>query len=133
MTMCVLRIAGPDFRVDDFLAESPFDVIAVYRKGDPRRPASRGPATTSGFNVEVGGLDYDLKSQSDAAIEFIERHRQELERARNYDGVRFMSLDFATEFRDVAVQNERFPAELIAAAASVGLAIDLTLYPPASS
>lgn len=130
MPSCVLRISGCDFAVDRFLAESAFVPCAVYRKGEKRRPASRGAVNMSGCNVDIGGLENDIAAQSEEAVRFIQSFRQELDRARTYEGVEHIVLEFATQFRDVAVQSERLPAELVAAAASVGLEIEITLYPP---
>jgi hypothetical protein len=130
MPSCVLRISGCDFDVDRFLAESSLIPVAVYRKGDRRRPASRGISSMSGFNVDIGGADDDIADQSAAAIRFISANRQELERAHTDPGVEDLVLDFATQFRDVAVQGESFPADLVAAAGSVGASIAITLYPP---
>ncbi|MBV8897231.1 MAG: hypothetical protein JO051_12015 [Acidobacteriaceae bacterium] len=41
-----------------------------------------------------------------------------------------LALDFATQSRDDAVQNERLSAEVIAAAASMGMEIEMSIYPP---
>lgn len=130
MPNCVLRISGSDFAVDQFLSDSVFVPCVVYRKGEARRPASRGVSTISGFNLGVGGPDNDIAGQSVEALRFIHLQQEELDRARTYPGVEYMVLDFATEFREVAVQSEFLSAEVVAAAASVGLALEITLYPP---
>lgn len=39
------------------------------------------------------------------------------------------ALDFAIEWRNVAVQNDNFPAELVLEAGSLGLALEVSHYP----
>ena len=134
MPGCVLRVSGSSFDVDGFLRDTSFDVIAVYRKGDTKgRPKSRGPLTTSGFNVLVSDDDDDLERQSRDAIRFLRDHESEMRRARLYPGVEFTFLDFSTSFRDVAVQSERFSPDIVSAAGTLGLGIELSLYPPSST
>lgn len=80
--------------------------------------------------MEAGEAENDIAAQAAEVVHFIRSHRAELERARTYPGVEHMVLDFATLFRDAVVQSERLPADLIAEAASAGMEIEISLYPP---
>ena len=131
MPICVLRIAGEHFAVDEFLRDSSFRPIAIYRKGQARHSTSRRRSNTSGLNLEVGETADDIAAQSAEAVRFIRANRAELARARTYPGVERLVLDFATSFRDVIVQTERFSAELVAEAASAGMEIEISIYPVA--
>jgi len=80
--------------------------------------------------VDVGGAENNIASQAAEAVRFIRASRAELIRTRSYPGVEHMTLDFATVYRDVVVQSERLPADLVAEAASVGMEIEISFYPP---
>jgi hypothetical protein len=121
-----------DFAVDDFLATSTFVPIAVYRKDQPRTAGSRHISRQSGFNVAVSDAEDDVAAQAEEAVQFIRNHSAEIARTRAWLGVEYLVLDFATSFRDVVVQSERFPASLVAEAGAAGLEIELTLYPAAT-
>jgi hypothetical protein len=134
MPGCVLRVSGSAFNVDAFLADSSFRPTAVYRKGETRGlDKSRGPSTTSGFNVVVSGDDDDIGRQCRDAVAFLQAYQSEIRLARSYPGVEFAVLDFSTTFRDVAVQSEHFSPELVAGAGALGLGIEMSLYPPYSA
>jgi hypothetical protein len=135
--MCVLRAGGPNFEVDTFLATSSLEVISVRRKGEPR-PASKpdGPRSEqSGFNVGVSSKDWnDLPGQIDDAKAFLAEHEAELRRLRSFPGVDGVEIDFPMNLRigtnNIAVQSDRFPAELLLAAGRLGIDIVMTTYPP---
>ena len=126
---CVLRARGPNFAVDEFLAESSLQPITVFHRGQRQSSESR-PVIASGFHSDVSGADFsNLQSQIADAVEFIEKNQGELERLVGFPGVENVSVDFGIEERDVAAQSERFPPKLLTMLGSLGIWLEFTLYP----
>jgi hypothetical protein len=135
--MCVLRAGGPNFEVDVFLATSSLEVIRVRRKGEPRFASKPdGPRSErSGFNAGVSSKGWnDLPGQIDDAKAFLSEYEAELQRLRSFPGVDGVAIDFPMNLRigtnDIAVQSDRFPADLLLAAGRLGIDIVMTTYPP---
>jgi hypothetical protein len=130
---CVLRASGKDFDVDAFLQKSKLKPTAVWRKGEPRRKSKPDKKNlTSGFNCDVSEQDFNnLKGQIIEAQKFLKRHKPDLQKLVRFSGVEGALLDFGFERRDVIFsQSDLLPAELIRLAGSIGLAIEMSLYPP---
>jgi len=127
MPGCVLHVNGHDFLVDEFLAGSSLRPYSVSHKGEV---GLRGVYSASGFKVDVSNVSGDLAGQVVDAIAFLRSHQGELARLAAYPGVDDRRLDFGYDRRDVAVQCDYLPAELLALAGSLGIGIELSLYPP---
>jgi len=135
--MCVLRARGTDFDVDRYLSASSIPSINVYRRGEPRLPASRPDGAKhagSGFNAEVSTAAWDdLPGQIEDARHFLARHKTDLERLRTFPGLEQLTLDFPTHLRigtnEVVVQTDRFPADILLAAGALGIELALTIWP----
>src|SRR4051812_32275864 len=95
MPGCVLRIQGSTARVRAFLAKTRLRPSAVFFRGDPGFPKSRGPVKTSGFNVPITSADLgaSLWEQCAAAVRFLKRHQSEIQRLRRLE-LRRAVLDF---------------------------------------
>jgi len=128
MAGCVLRASGAAFDVDAFLKQSPFEPAVVYRRGQRRRPASRGPHTLSGFNVVVCEREEPSEGDAREALEFLRTHHDEIERLRRAPGVEGVTLEFAVPEGAMAGRGARFPAELLSAAGSLDIDIQVTFY-----
>jgi hypothetical protein len=114
---CVLRAIGAAFDVDAFLADSGLQAETVFHRGAAKLPGSPDGAkwSASGFNVAVsddGGLD-DLPLQVRDASRFLNQHEDELRRLGGFPGVEEVCLDFGIRRRDVAMQTDVFPADLL--------------------
>jgi hypothetical protein len=120
-------VSGANFDVDSFLKTSGFRSTVVYRKGQRRRPASRGQQKTSGFNVTISESD-DPKKQVEQALAFLTRERDELLRLVRFGGVNDIILDFAFPQREYVTRTARLPAELLTAAGALGIEIDVSFY-----
>lgn len=111
---CVLRIFTPDGTSSASSA-----ALKPYRVS----------GNTAHF--QVSSADFDAFGQQiDDAIRFLQRHEADVKlmlSASQATGV----LDFAIEWRDVAVQYDSIPAELVRAAGSLGLALEISHYPAA--
>jgi len=109
---CVLRISGPDVN------------------------ASLSKISLKAFRVENGAAHFDVseadfddfKAQIKDAIAFLQSHRADVQLMMSEPDASGV-LDFAIEWRDVAVQFDSFPAALVREAGSLGLELELSHYP----
>ncbi len=124
----MLRASGATFDVDSFLKSSHFRPAVIYRKGQRRRPASRGSQAASGFNLVVSDSDDPLETQVEYALVFLRDHRQELIRLARFGGVESLLLDFACPQGEIATRSARFPAELLTEAGALGIDIHVSFY-----
>lgn len=131
---CFLRATGRSFHVDEFCAVTTLIPCRVFRKGQPRFPRSEptGPKhAQDAVNIEVSSAATD---QVDVAIRdaisFLRVHFDDVQYLRSYPGVEFVSLDFGIAWRNVALQTNLFPAELITLAGQLCLDFEVTYYPP---
>jgi hypothetical protein len=127
MPGCVLRASGKTFDVDAFLKGSDFKPSVVYRKGQRRKPASRGSQVSSGFNLTVSNSD-EPKRQVDDALAFVRDNREELLRLGRFGGVDDVILDFAIAQREFVAHSAELPAELLTLAGSLGIDIHVSSY-----
>lgn len=128
MPGCVLRASGSNFDVQSFLSESTLAPAVIYKKGQRRKPASRGSQTASGFNVIVCGGEESMQTQVTEALAFLEENREELERLHEFRGLEELALDFACPQGEIASRSARLPADLLAAAGGLGIDIHLSFY-----
>jgi hypothetical protein len=80
--------------------------------------------------MDVSNIDGDLSAQADDAIAFLRRHQTELARLARLPGATDRRLDFGYDRRNVAVQCDYLPPELLASAGALGIGIELSLYEP---
>ena len=128
MPGCIFHVSGENFDVDAFLARSPFGPYRVAHRGEPKgRKSKRWPY--SGFSVEVSKAYGDLAKQCEDVAAFLGEYHAEVSRLSAFPGVTDLRLDFGYERRDVAVQTDYLPPELLVLVGSLGIGIVLTLYP----
>jgi hypothetical protein len=129
---CILRVSGKDFASRSYARRTTLPVIKVSVRGEPRLPKTKPNGEkhkTSGVNVQVSNADFtNLKRQIRDAVTFLERHRRALRRLGRASGVERLTLDFGVADRGVAAQFDYFPPELIAAAGSLGIGIEVSRY-----
>ncbi len=133
----VLRVTGKDFDVGEFLAGSTLTARRVFRRGEPRFLGSHTHLRRnekSGINVLASDVAFnEFTRQIAETTEFLLAEAEEIRRLVNFPGVETVTLDFGIERRDVVVQSDHFPADLIRVAGSLGLSIELSQYPPRDS
>lgn len=130
---CILRASGRKFQAEEFCVKSPLMPCRIFRKGEPRFPKSQpqGPQITAGgLNIVVSAADFhQLARQVKEAIAFLRKHSTEIKRLVRYPGVESVGLDFGITWKDVIVQGDYLPAELIRLAGALGLDIEISHYP----
>ncbi|MBV9657320.1 MAG: hypothetical protein JO295_04335 [Verrucomicrobia bacterium] len=126
MPGCVLHVSGYDFDVDAFLASSNLRPYYIHHRGEIGRRSQR--FTDSGFSLDVSAADGDFRAEATDAMAYLATHEAELQRLHDFPGVTDMRLDFGYYFRNVAVQVDYFPPDLLARAGRLGIGIELSLY-----
>jgi hypothetical protein len=82
------------------------------------------------MNVSVSTCEFsDLRGQIDDAIQFLSDNDQELQRLRDFPGLEEMELDFPIEERDVAVQCDAFPAQVLSLLGGLRIGLIVSRYP----
>jgi hypothetical protein len=129
----VLRADGDTFDVDAFLADSTLPVCAVYRRGEPVLPTSQPLGRRherSGVHVLASDAGFEeFPRQVAEAAAFLLAEFNQVQRLCGWPGVARVTLDFGVVRRDVAVQCDVLPPELVRVAGSLGIAIELSHYP----
>ena len=96
--MCVFRVSGAHFDVDQFLVKSLWIPPAIFRAGEPKFTGGQpnGPVSRkSGFNLNASNAEFsELHKQIDDAIRFLRSNEEELVRLRDFPAAEGMWLDF---------------------------------------
>jgi hypothetical protein len=125
MNICVLRVSGAEFAVDDFVTTSKLtsdsDLFSVWHKGEPRR---NGNCEDSGFIMDICEVQSEgLKEQTEKVRNILSDNYEEIKKLMEFPGVENGILDFAIAKRDVAAQVDLFPAGLVNVAGSLSLGL----------
>jgi hypothetical protein len=124
----MFRAAGFYFVVDDFLRQSSLVPYDVWRTGE--RKSAKRLHELSGFSMDASEAEMDNPQQQiKDAIAFLKTNHDELIRLKDFPGVETVCLDFAIEDRDVAVQCDSFPSELLRLAGNLDISIEVSRYP----
>ena len=107
--------------------------LAVFQKGELRSKfAPPGKLLAqSAANFEISNADFsDFNEQVSDTLLFLRENRESLVSIRSFPGVEGVVLDFAVE-----IDPERFPCsfnfpdELLVSAGSLGISLELSIYP----
>ena len=129
---CYFRATGDDFDVDLFGSTSSLIPDDVFHRGeriDDKGNVTGKPHQTSGFNIVIGKVFGKLKPQIDDAQKFLEQNQGELLRLVKFPNVTDSRLVFAYCPGTTANVCEYFPPKLISMAGSLGVGIELSVYP----
>jgi len=126
---CILRVWGTNLAVDELAAATSLEPYRIDRRGEPRRDSSR-VFEESCVHFEVSDLDFhELEGQARDAIQFLDQYAAQLRAIMSFPGVQGAVLDFGIAWRDVMVQTDQLPADLLKRAGTLGIGIDLSHYP----
>lgn len=119
---------------DDLFRETGLDAYRVDRKGEIGRLKNRGPFEKSSVHVEVSSADFDdLAGQVADALALLRANEASLRVAVVFPGVEWAHLDFAVDHAHVAIDSKYLKPELLVLAGDLGLGIELSIYPRATS
>jgi hypothetical protein len=135
-----LRVSGSTFDARAFLQRSRIHAYEVWREGEPRRagPKRLGLMHDSdGFKADVSTRAWtDLAGQVEDAIAFLEEYRGDLQVLIRTPGVARVWLDFPFAVPDTGeppfLQSVFLPPGLLSLAGGLGVAIEVSIYPPVS-
>lgn len=123
---CIFRVVGSDFDVDAFLNDFALTPYRVFHKGERR--GEKSIHEQCGFTMVASDAEMEEPPQQVRdAIEFLKANQVELEKLRHVPGVT-MCLDFGIADRDVVVQCDRFPPELLRLAGNLEIGIEISHY-----
>ena len=109
-----------------FLAKSPFRPCAIFTGNETRQGRPQNP----GFNLDVSRADFsELARSVEDAVRFLSQHSAELRRLLAFPGIEGVELDFAIEDRELPVQTDRFPSQLLQLVGPLGIDIVISRYP----
>lgn len=131
MPQCMLRVTGGTRKIRKFLEDSSFEPSSVFYKGDPGFPASRGPRTTSGFNIILSTSNNGLiGAQAKEATAFIKKSFAEFERLSGF-GFDSVCLDFGLYDLSTDMNpwpSYRLPNKIVEYSGTLGFEIVLSFY-----
>lgn len=130
---CILRVSTDDVAIDDLLSSIKVASYRIDRKGEPIFRSER-VRKKSGFHILTHGTsELNLQSQIVETIAFLRTHAKDLASIMSFPGVTGAELDIAIIRRDVVVQGEYLPSELLSLAGNLGIGINISLYPELES
>jgi len=128
----VLRAYGAEFAVDEYVAGCKLPICAVIRRGEPVFPNTQPNGRRheqSGVHIIVSDAEFEqFPQQVEDAIAFLNRENDQLRALCQFPGVEAARLDFGVARRDVAVQCDYLPPDLIRIASELGLGVEISLY-----
>lgn len=129
---CILRAAGADFNVDEFMGSSSLAIDTSWRKGEKRSriETSEEVNSSSGVRVIASHADFtELAKQVADATSFLKQNLSAIQGLSSYPGVEWVLLDFGAEMRPPGWASFTFPVDMVRLAAAAGAAISLSVYP----
>ena len=128
--MCAyLRVEGETFDVDGFLDGSTIKPDQVFHRGLQKERLKGKNWPCNGFGIEIGGAFGQLDSQITEIIKFFGEHRQELARLSHFPGVSDIRLIFSYCPGNGANVTEYLPPVVLGSLGSIGVGIELDIYP----
>jgi hypothetical protein len=131
MPSCILHVLGKSFDPHLALAGSTLRAYSIFRCGEHFSRNRRHES--SGFKCLVSDGDENFVQQVKDAIAFLKSNEIELRRISTSAGLESMTLDFGHNLRidgkQCAIQCDTLPLELLKLCGSIGIAIELSLYP----
>ena len=130
---CILRASFKSQKaMEAFLLTSCLTPVKVHRKGERRFPNLKrnlkvNKSNSANFDVSRAKFS-DLSKQIRDAIRFIKKHELELQRLASLSTKQPPCLDFGLIRRDVPVQCDQLPTELLREMSKVGLALEMSYY-----
>ena len=131
---CVLRVSSNNSDLAPFIAKSRLPIYQSHRRGEMQTSGRKRKAHEDfGFEAEVSGCVFsDLPGQIADALHFLQRHEAELRELRAEYSIDNLRLDFPYWLRigeTTIAQSDYLPPSLLSIAGSLGVGIELSLYP----
>jgi hypothetical protein len=131
---CILRIIGKKLDAEKLAKTLTIKPYKIFKKGDPifeSKPNGK-KLSFSGMAFVVSKADFDqLKKQIKDSTRFLSRNKLELKKIIRNKDIEYAVLDFGSKLRigkDVAIQSDYFPFELLKLAGDLKIGIEISLY-----
>lgn len=125
---CILRVSGDNLDVDALLASIHLTPDRVWHQGELRTQGK--PNEHSGFTVVASDADIrDFETQLVEATRFLEDYGAQIADIASFEGVKYATLDFGIELRDVAIHSDTLTPRFLSAVANAGISVELSHYP----
>lgn len=128
----ILRIAGEHLDIHGLLSHISMSPRTAWKNGEKKFATRKGGPyyQHSGANFLVSEADFDdFEQQKTDAVAFLQHHAHDIRTIVSWPKCAEVSLDFEIYSRDVAVQCHAFQPELLVLCGSLGVWIELSLYP----
>jgi hypothetical protein len=134
MSAAYLSVRGEKFDVDLFLGGTSLSPDTVFHHGQPTKNivsklTPERICQFSGFSIEIGGVFGRLLPQIEEVIKFFEENHEELVRLHHFPGVTDIRVVLSYSPGNAANVCELLPSEMLKVLSSVGVAIELSVYP----
>ena len=129
---CLLKINGDNLDIDTLLKSFKMEADHIWRKGEPKRVKyPHGPKNKwSGARFTVSNADFhEFDKQIEDATIFLKKYSTEISHAVNCTEATDVTLDFAIEFRDVAIHGDFLPSNFLKVVGESGVEVLLPHYP----
>ena len=124
---CMLRVGSAVLDIDKLLKIN-LKPDSSYRKGEYR--TKKSTHLSSGARYLVSNADFDnFEEQKRDAISFLRNNANSIREIISISGIDNAELNFGIDRRDVPVQSDFFPAELLRLTGELGIGIMLSQYP----
>ncbi len=130
---CILRVSAGDVDIDDLLSRVKIVPYRLDRKGQPRLRLEHVSEHNEFHILTHKAREVSLQTQITETIAFFRTHAEDLARIMSFPGVTGAELDIGIVGRDVIVQNEYLPPELLMLIGKLGIGINLSMYPVSES
>jgi len=129
---CILRVVGEELNVNQLLKiDSNPDTYWI--KGEPRllSKPNENQHLRSGAHYCLSEADFnEFELQKEDVIKYLIKNEDKMKAIQQLSGVDDLYLDFGIEQRDVAIQSDYLPPELIQLAGKFGLGIRMSQFTP---
>jgi hypothetical protein len=131
---CVLKIMGENLDVDAFVAKTQMDGFDKSYKGDWTNKLKKRKREWSSAGMVISDAGYDdVKTQIKEAIEFLNRHKDNLRHIATTPEIEYATIDFGVDStidEDHLSQSFYLTKPLIKICAELDIEIELSLYKP---
>jgi hypothetical protein len=132
---CVLRVTGKDLNIDDVLSIN-LKTDSFWKKGQPKSSVKSDGEKhkNSGVTYLTSNAEFEnFELQVKESINYLAENVDKIKSILSFPDIDFAVLDFGIVWRDVAIQSDYFPPDLVKIAGELGLGIELSQYPPSNS
>jgi hypothetical protein len=129
---CILRIAGENFDVDQFVKKSDLAPYKIFYKGDAKyvtKPEGK-KIERSGCAIEISKVNFEnFSEQLNDALTYLSQNIEKLQWINKTPEIQYAVLDFGLNYdSDKFIQSHYLPNEFLKLASHLGIGIEISVY-----